>query len=173
MKSLAVFLGLVVLASASYFTYHGKYPGSCGYDGLYYKDDYSFVYCSNGNAYVQPCAPGTRNSAYGTYSSGNSYGYRDFCDVNLVDYGYAAYHGHGYGHGHGHGGYDGGYGGGYGGYGHGGYGHGGYGHGGHGHGHVIGHGHGIGHHGIGHHGIGHHGVGHHGVGHHGIGHGHH
>jgi len=85
--------------------------GKCGNDGFYYKDHYSFVICSNGNSYVQPCAPGSRNSHYGRYSYGHSYYYRDFCDVNLVDYGYGAhrpaYHrpayGYGgYGHGHGH-----------------------------------------------------------------------
>jgi len=64
--------------------------GKCGNDGLYYKDHYSFVICSNGNSYEQPCAPGTRNSEYGRYNPGNNYSYRDFCDVNLVDYGYGA-----------------------------------------------------------------------------------
>ena len=90
--------------------------GKCGNDGFYYKDHYSFVICSNGNSYVQPCAPGSRNSNYGRYSYGHNYHYRDFCDVNLVDYGYGAhrpaYHRPAYG------GYGGGYGG-YGGYGHG------------------------------------------------------
>jgi len=61
---------------------------------------------------VQPCAPGSRNSAYGRYAHGHHYYYRDFCDVNLVDYGagavrrpygYGYGHGPAYGHGHGHG----------------------------------------------------------------------
>ena len=82
-------LALVAAASASY-TYNGRYPGKCGNDGLYFRDEKSFVFCSNGNSYVQPCAPGTRNSAYGSYSHGGKYDYRDFCDVNLVDDGYAA-----------------------------------------------------------------------------------
>jgi len=71
------------------------------------------VICSNGNSYVQPCAPGSRNSAYGRYAHGHHYYYRDFCDVNLVDYGagavrrpyyprpaygYGGYGGHGHGH---------------------------------------------------------------------------
>jgi len=82
--------------------------GKCGNDGFYYKDHYSFVICSNGNSYVQPCAPGSRNSPYGRYSYGHSYYYRDFCDVNLVDYGYGAHRpyyrrpAYGYGHAHGH-----------------------------------------------------------------------
>ena len=50
----------------------------------------SFIFCSNGNSYEQPCAPGTRNSPYDKYSYGGKYDYRDFCDVNLVDDGYAA-----------------------------------------------------------------------------------
>ena len=72
------------------YIYQGKYPGKCGSDGLYFRDEASFVFCSNGNSYVQPCAPGTRNSAYENFRPGGSYGYRDFCDVNLVDDGYAA-----------------------------------------------------------------------------------
>jgi hypothetical protein len=108
------------------YTYHGRYPGKCGNDGLYYRDEKSFVFCSNGNSYVQPCAPGSRNSAYGKYSYGGKYDYRDFCDVNLVDEGYAAKHsGYGYNRdydrGYGYGRRDYGYGG-YDGYGYGGYG---------------------------------------------------
>jgi hypothetical protein len=84
-------------AASGAYTYHGKYPGKCGQDGLYFRDEKSFVFCSNGNSYVQPCAPGSRNSAYGKYSYGGKYDYRDFCDVNLVDEGYAAKHsGYGY-----------------------------------------------------------------------------
>lgn len=71
-----------------------SYPaGLCGADGFYYNDQGSFVMCSNGNSYVQPCAPGSRNSDQSAYSSGNTYTYRDFCDVNLVDYGYNLAHG--------------------------------------------------------------------------------
>ena len=39
---------------------------------------------------MQPCAPGTRNSGHANYAPGYYYGYSDFCDVNLVDFGYAA-----------------------------------------------------------------------------------
>jgi len=104
------------------FAFHGRYGSKCGNDGFYYKDHASFVICSNGNAYEQACAPGSRNSAFDKYHSGGHYYYRDFCDVNLVDYGAGISHGYGYGHG----GYAAG------GYGHGGYGAGGYGHGGYG-----------------------------------------
>ena len=91
MKVLICLTALVaVCIASSAYTYHGRYPGKCAIDGLYYKDAESFVYCSNGNSYVQKCAEGSRNSAYGKYSYGGSYGYRDFCDVNLVDAGYAA-----------------------------------------------------------------------------------
>merc|ERR1712076_329115 len=123
-----VFLSLVAVAAASgSHQYHGRYAGKCANDGFYYNNHASFVICSNGNAYHQPCAPGSRNSGYNKYTYGNSYGYSDFCDVNLVDYGYGATHGHygghsagynghnaGYGHSQGH---SHGYGGGYGGYG--------------------------------------------------------
>ena len=81
------------------YAYHGRYAGSCGNDGFYYKDHGSFVICSNGNAYDQPCAPGSRNSGFDHYTHGGHYYYRDFCDINLVDYGYGAHHG-GYGSGY-------------------------------------------------------------------------
>ena len=74
------------------YAYHGKYLDKCDKDGFYYKNEKSFVICSNNNAYVQPCAPGSRNSPYEKYNSGKAYYYRDFCDVNLVDHGYAAKH---------------------------------------------------------------------------------
>jgi len=102
------------------FAFNGHYGGKCGNDGFYYKDHGSFIICSNGNAYEQPCAPGSRNSAYDNYHSGGHYYYRDFCDVNLVDYGAGIPHGYGHhgGYGGGYGaGYGAGYGGGYGGYG--------------------------------------------------------
>ncbi|ELU11494.1 hypothetical protein CAPTEDRAFT_221613 [Capitella teleta] len=73
--------------------YHGAYPGKCGNDGLYYNDYSSFVVCTNGNAYIQQCAPGSKNSGLKNYNYGNSYSYRDFCDVNLVDDGYTLYNG--------------------------------------------------------------------------------
>ena len=69
--------------------------GKCDNDGFYYNDEYSFMICSNGNSYEQPCAPGSRNSGYNNYQYGNDYYYHDFCDVNLVDQGYAVRHGYG------------------------------------------------------------------------------
>lgn len=62
--------------------------GHCDKDGFYYKDEDSFVICSNGYAYVLPCAPGSKNSAFDHYHDGSSYNYRDFCDINLVGRGY-------------------------------------------------------------------------------------
>ncbi|ELU15438.1 hypothetical protein CAPTEDRAFT_224578 [Capitella teleta] len=73
--------------------YVGKYQGKCGNDGFYYNDEFSIVICSNGNAHIQPCAPGSKNSAKEHYEKGTTYVYRDFCDVNLVDDGYALNHG--------------------------------------------------------------------------------
>jgi len=105
------------------YGYHGKYPGKCGNDGFYLNDAASFVICSNGNAYVQPCAPGTRNNPT-KYSYGSYYTQNDFCNENLNDHGYGAAAHAGYR------GYNGGYNGGYYGYPYGfygfGYGHGGY-----------------------------------------------
>ena len=68
------------------YIYHGKYEGICGEDGFYYKDQASFVICSNSNAYVQPCAMGSRNSGLDSYNFGDNYHYRDFCDINLIDH---------------------------------------------------------------------------------------
>ena len=72
------------------YTYRGMYSNEtgCGNDGLYYRDESSFVFCSNGNKYDQPCAPGTKNSEYLEYTEGEGVSYRDFCNVNLVDMGY-------------------------------------------------------------------------------------
>lgn len=50
--------------------------------------------CSNGNAYIQPCAPGSKNSPQENYQQGDSYYYHDFCDVNLVDDGYTLMYGY-------------------------------------------------------------------------------
>ena len=75
------------------YAFHGKYGGQCDKDGFYYGDDDSFVICSNNNAYVQPCAPGTRNSGYNNFHQGSAYYYHDFCDVNLVDHGYGVQYG--------------------------------------------------------------------------------
>ena len=44
--------------------------------------------CSNNNAYVQPCAPGSRNSGYENYKYGATYYYGDVCNINLVDHSY-------------------------------------------------------------------------------------
>jgi len=44
--------------------------------------------CSNGNAFEQMCAPGSKNSGYEQYSTGVNYYIHDFCDVNMVDSGY-------------------------------------------------------------------------------------
>ncbi|ELU02933.1 hypothetical protein CAPTEDRAFT_222882 [Capitella teleta] len=81
------------LGYASNNMYHGQYQGKCGNDGFYYNDQSSFVICSSGNAYIQPCAPGSQNSGYNHYNKGSPYYYRDFCDVNLVDDGYTLKYG--------------------------------------------------------------------------------
>jgi len=70
------------------YYYGGKYQGSCVADGLYYRDDTTFVICSNGYPHEQPCPPGTKTSGSPRYQAGYYYGYTDLCSVNLVDYGY-------------------------------------------------------------------------------------
>lgn len=65
-----------------------RFAGSCVTDGLYYRDDTTFVICSNGYPHEQPCPPGTKTSGSPRYQPGYYYGYTDLCSVNLVDYGY-------------------------------------------------------------------------------------
>ena len=55
--------------------------------------------CSNGNSYEQRCAPGSKNSGHESYAKDADYYIHDFCDVNMVDFGYngvAAGHSDGY-----------------------------------------------------------------------------
>ena len=66
--------------------------GTCQGDGLYYKDDTTFVMCSNGYSHQQPCPPGTKTSGSPSYKAGYYYGYTDLCSVNLVDYGLGPEH---------------------------------------------------------------------------------
>jgi len=63
----------------------------CKIDGLYYKDETSFVVCSNGYASYQPCPPGTKTDKFPSYKAGYYYGSSDLCSMNLVDYGYSPY----------------------------------------------------------------------------------
>ena len=97
MRLLALF-ALVGLSAASYgpsgeaYSYHGLFEGQCKYDGLYYRDEKSFILCSNGIPYEQYCAPGSRNSGYEKFSYGDYYSMMNFCDINLVDQGYAVKH---------------------------------------------------------------------------------
>ena len=58
----------------------------CSNDGFYFNDYSSITVCSNGNGYVQQCAPGAQNQAGRHFSKS----YSDFCNVNLNDYGYGA-----------------------------------------------------------------------------------
>ncbi|XP_013398751.1 keratin-associated protein 6-2-like [Lingula anatina] len=65
------------------YRYHGKYPGRCGPDGVYARSASSLVFCSNGRALVQNCAPG---SAISKMQLGKYYSMA-VCDVNLVNWG--------------------------------------------------------------------------------------
>ena len=56
------FIPCLLNVSIVFVVFSPQIPDQCGTDGFYYKDARSFVICSNGNAYVQPCAPGSRNS---------------------------------------------------------------------------------------------------------------
>ena len=60
-------LGLTVTSPMSVSFVH---LGVCGPDGLYYRDENSFVLCSNAKGYIQPCAPGTRNAGLADYEPG-------------------------------------------------------------------------------------------------------
>lgn len=71
------------------YYYGGKFNGVCSIDGLYYKDEKSFVVCSNGYASYQPCPPGTKTDKFPSYTAGYYYGSSDLCSMNLVDYGYS------------------------------------------------------------------------------------
>merc|ERR1712226_866244 len=110
MRVLIIVAAFVALAAAGEkkaaksgkgYGHKSRFIGKCGNDGFYYNDANSFVICSNGNAYYQPCAPGSKNKGHSHYTHGGKYGVADFCGVNLVDYGYGAHKG-GYGHSHGH-----------------------------------------------------------------------
>lgn len=70
------------------FVLRNSHAGSCVADGLYYRDDTTFIICSNGYPHEQPCPPGTKTSGSPRYQAGYYYGYTDLCSVNLVDYGY-------------------------------------------------------------------------------------
>merc|ERR1712179_628348 len=109
MRVLIIVAAFVALAAAGEkkaaksgkgYGHKSRFIGKCGNDGFYYNDANSFVICSNGNAYYQPCAPGSKNKGHSHYTHGGKYGVADFCGVNLVDYGYGAHKG-GYGHSHG------------------------------------------------------------------------
>ena len=65
--------------------------GVCSIDGLYYKDEMSFVVCSNGYASHQPCPPGTKTDKFPSYTSGYYYGSSDLCSVNLINAGFDPY----------------------------------------------------------------------------------
>ena len=61
------------------------FSGNCGGDGFYYMDPHYYMVCEQGAGYKLPCGPGTQNSRH-KLREGDTYSYRDFCDVNMVDY---------------------------------------------------------------------------------------
>ena len=64
----------------------GECDGSA--DGLYYVDDTSFAFCSNGQKTIQRCAEGSANPPNDHFKDGGYYGYFEFCSINLVAKGY-------------------------------------------------------------------------------------
>ena len=62
--------------------------GECDGDGLYYMDEHSFIMCISKNFYLQPCPPGSMSRPYNGFNSGEEYAFENFCDINLVDFGY-------------------------------------------------------------------------------------
>jgi len=67
--------------------YMGLFKGTChgAPDGLYYVNDSSFAFCSNGIKTLQACAEGAANPAAEDFVYGHLYHYGDFCSVNLAD----------------------------------------------------------------------------------------
>ena len=55
---------------------------------MYYKDEMTYVVCSNGYASHLPCPPGTKTDKFPSYTAGYYYGSSDLCSINLVDVGY-------------------------------------------------------------------------------------
>ena len=53
-------------------------------DGLYYVDNYSFAFCSNGQKTIQPCAEGSANPPLDYFQDGAYYAFNEFCSVNLL-----------------------------------------------------------------------------------------
>merc|ERR1712226_103015 len=97
MRVLIIVAAFVALAAAGEkkaaksgkgYGHKSRFIGKCGNDGFYYNDANSFVICSNGNAYYQPCAPGSKNKGHSHYTHGGKYG--------------DGAHKGGYGHSHGH-----------------------------------------------------------------------
>jgi len=70
--------------------FYGKFAGTCeqANDGIYFVDERSFAYCSNGQKTIQPCAEGSANPPISHYKDGNYYALYDFCSINLVAKGY-------------------------------------------------------------------------------------
>merc|ERR1712226_318792 len=73
MRVLIIVAAFVALAAAGEkeaaksgkgYGHKSRFIGKCGNDGFYYNDANSFVICSNGNAYYQPCAPGSKNKGH-------------------------------------------------------------------------------------------------------------
>ncbi|ELU07679.1 hypothetical protein CAPTEDRAFT_220038 [Capitella teleta] len=73
----------------SKLAYHGTLTGDCGsVDGLYYVDQFSFAFCSNGQKTIQPCAAGSANPPLENFKQGSYYNVYEFCSENLVARGY-------------------------------------------------------------------------------------
>ncbi|ELT94697.1 hypothetical protein CAPTEDRAFT_209357 [Capitella teleta] len=74
--------------------YAPSHIGKCNQnDGFYYLNDGSFMICTNGAAYMQPCAPGTQNAPAQFFSQGSYESQAVFCGVNLISQHYLNYYG--------------------------------------------------------------------------------
>jgi hypothetical protein len=63
--------------------------GECSnVDGLFYVDQHSFAFCSNGQKTIQACAAGSANPPLETFKLGGYYNVYEFCSDNLVARGY-------------------------------------------------------------------------------------
>ncbi|XP_013398727.1 uncharacterized protein LOC106165171 [Lingula anatina] len=63
------------------YRYYGSYKGACGVDGVYARSSNTLVFCTNGRALVQKCAPG---SAISGLKKGSYYSWNAVCNVNLL-----------------------------------------------------------------------------------------
>ena len=61
--------------------YLGLWQEVCSENGYYYSTLRSYVVCNHGEAYEQPCSPGTRNAMFESFVVGQTYEMNSFCNI--------------------------------------------------------------------------------------------